>query len=99
MYNVNIGFEWDENKNQENFKKHGITFEEASTIFQSRNFEVFYDPDHSEDELRYIGIGFSVKGRALLVIHSENHTGTKIRIISARLATKKEQQNAWGKLL
>lgn len=91
MYNVLIKFEWDENKNRENLKKHGITFEEAATIFLGPHLEVYYDPEHSEYEMRYIAIGFSERGKALLVVHSENKAGTKIRIISARAATKREQ--------
>jgi uncharacterized protein len=99
MYNVHIRFEWDENKERENLKKHGVTFEEAATIFFGQYFEVFYDPKHSNDEVRYIAIGFSDKGKPLLVVHSENKAGTKIRIISARVATRKEQLSAFGKKL
>ena len=91
-----IKFDWDENKNRENFKKHKITFEEASTIFNNLPFQVFFDPDHSETEERYIAFGFSDWGKGLMVVHCENKTGSVIRIISARVATKKEQKNAFG---
>ena len=99
MYNVhmNIRFEWDEAKNSDNKKKHGVSFEEASTIFSSFPLEVFFDPDSSTDEDRYIAVGFSQKHRLLLVVHCENSRGTLIRIISARKATKKEQKSAFGR--
>lgn len=85
-----IKFIWDENKNKLNIKKHGISFEEAKTIFFNFPLEVFYDPEHSEDEDRYIAFGHSNQDRFLLVVHMENKNGTQIRIISARKATKKE---------
>ncbi len=97
MYNVHTGFEWDPKKEEANLKKHGISFEEASTIFFSRYLEIFYDPEHSIHQIRFIAIGFSNKGRVLLVVHSENMDGTKIRIISAREATKNESLNTFGK--
>ncbi len=98
MYNVHIvvRFVWDDDKNRENIKKHGISFEEAKTIFFNTPLEIFYDPDHSQSEDRYIAVGMSEKGRMLLVVHCENPSGTEIRIISARKATKKEQQTVFG---
>jgi len=98
MYNVHmkIVFEWDENKNTENEKKHGVSFEEASTIFSHSLLGIFFDPDNSTSEDRYIAIGFSIKNRILLVVHCENNKGTIIRIISARKATKKEQRKVYG---
>lgn len=93
---MNLKFEWDENKNAANKKKHGVSFEEASTIFLNFPLEIFFDPDNSAQEERYIAIGFSRKNRLLLVVHCENAKGTIIRIISARNATKREQKSVFG---
>lgn len=98
MYNVHMSlrFVWDENKNQENIKKHGVSFEEAKTVFLNFPLEVFHDPENSKDEERYIAVGFSERGRVLLVVQCENPKGTEIRIISARKTTKQETQNIFG---
>lgn len=98
MYNVHVTlkFVWDENKDHENQKKHGVSFEEAATVFHNFPLEVFHDPEHSELEDRYIAVGFSDRGRILLVVHCENESGTSIRIISARRATKKERTTLFG---
>ncbi len=93
---MNVKFEWNENKNTENKKKHGVSFEEASTVFLNFPLEIFFDPDHSTDENRYIALGFSSSHRLLLVVHCENGKGTVVRIISARKATKKEQKSVFG---
>ncbi len=93
---MNLNFVWDKKKNQLNTKKHRVSFGEAETIFLSRTLEIFYDPDHSEEEDRYIAVGLSHKGRTLLVVHCENEPGTEIRIISARKATPKEAKNFFG---
>lgn len=93
---MKIRFTWDERKNRENIRKHGVSFEEASTIFSGFPLQVYYDPDHSRAEERYIAVGFSERGRALLVVHCENRKGTEIRIISARKATAKERESAFG---
>ena len=89
-------FEWDDSKNRLNRKKHGVDFEEASTIFTSFPLEIFYDPDHSIEEARYIAAGISSRHRILLVVHCENLSGSTIRIISARKATKKEARDIFG---
>lgn len=91
-----VRFEWDQSKNISNKKKHGVSFEEAATVFTRFPLEIFFDPEHSTEEERYIAVGFSQKNRSLLVVHCENSTGAIIRIISARLATKKEQKSAFG---
>ena len=98
MYNVHmtLRFIWDENKNKENIKKHGVSFEEAQTIFLNFPLEVFHDPEHSDSEDRYIAVGFSGKGHVLLVVHCENAKGTEIRIISARRTSKQETQSIFG---
>ena len=98
MYNVSMKmrFVWDEQKNRVNIKKHKVSFEEAQIIFTHFPLEVFFDPDHSNDEDRYLAFGFSDKGRVLLVVHIENLRGTEIRIISARKATKAESKKVFG---
>ena len=93
---MKLRFVWDEQKNKENVKKHKVSFEEAQTIFSHFPLEVFFDPDHSSNENRYLAFGFSDKGRVLLVVHLENSKGTEIRIISARKATKAESKKVFG---
>jgi uncharacterized protein len=82
-------FEWDPEKAKKNRQIHGITFDEASTVFGDTLSLVIYDPLNSEAEDRFIIIGKSHKNRLLVVVHVER--GDKIRIISARKATKKER--------
>lgn len=91
-----VAFDWDEEKNVLNKKKHGISFEEAITIFLSVPLFVFHDPDHSQSEDRFIAFGFSAANRILAVVHCENESGNLVRIISARKATKKEQKKFHG---
>ncbi|KAA3602809.1 MAG: BrnT family toxin [Calditrichaeota bacterium] len=86
-----LHFEWDSNKNQENKKKHKISFEEAKTVFYDDNARLIPDSDHSEKEERFILLGFSEKFRILIVVHCYRKNEEIIRIISARKATKKEQ--------
>lgn len=88
MYKVN--FEWDNNKALINEKKHGITFEEASTVFYDENAILFDDPDHSEAEERFLMLGISEQTKMLIVSHCYRGKDGIIRIISARKATKKE---------
>jgi len=83
-------FEWDPQKAKSNLSKHDISFEEAKTVFEDPLYVDFYDPDHSEAEHRYIIIGESSKNRLLLVAYTER--GDKIRLISARPATKQEEK-------
>jgi len=94
---MTVRFVWDEEKNRENQRKHRVSFEEAVTIFAGLPLQVFHDPDHSIDEERYIAVGVSEKYRVLLVVHCENETGSEVRIISARKATKREQRSAFGR--
>jgi hypothetical protein len=93
---MKIQFDWDAEKDRINRKKHSVSFEEAATVFFNFPLEVYFDPDHSEDEYRYIAIGYSNMQRCLLVVHCENQLGTKIRIISARKATRKEAKDVFG---
>ena len=87
-----IGFAWDIDKNRENKRKHGIDFEEASTAFADENARLKHDPDHSQDENRFILLGFSAKLSVLVVSHTYLSDGKQIRIISARKATRKERE-------
>lgn len=85
-------FDWDENKNQLNKKKHGIDFEEASTVFYDDKALLRDDPDHSENEERFVILGFSSKANLLVVCHCYRLDDEVIRIISARKATTKESR-------
>ena len=87
-----IKFEWDDNKNQANIEKHGISFEEAASVFQDEGALIIADEEHSESEERFILIGFSFKANLLVVCHCYREKDSAIRIISARKADKKERQ-------
>ena len=87
-----IQFEWDDNKNEINKKKHKISFEEARTVFYDDAALVIDDPEHSEDEDRFIILGLSKRANLLVVCHCYRESDTVIRIISARKATKTESQ-------
>lgn len=86
----NLKFEWDENKNTINKSKHNISFEEAQTVFFDELALVIDDPDHSEQEDRFIILGQSSQAKLLVVCHCYRESDTVIRIISARKATKTE---------
>jgi len=83
-------FEWDEEKAAANLAKHGVSFEEARTVFDDPLYVDFYDPDHSSGEHRYIIIGESGHGRLVLVSYTER--GDVTRLISAREATRSERE-------
>ncbi len=83
-------FEWDEEKNDRNIKRHGVGFEEAKTAYNDPFLLTFPDEEHSDIEERYINLGISAKGRILVVIHTERNKN--IRIISSRKATRKERK-------
>lgn len=85
-----MDFEWDENKNQINQKKHGVSFEEARTVFYDEQALLEYDELHSADEDRFRILGCSSKGNILLVVHCIREE-TVIRIISSRKATATEK--------
>lgn len=87
-----IQFEWDDNKNSINIKKHKISFEEASTVFYDENAIVFDDPEHSQDEDRFLIIGVSTSRKICIVSHCYRDDDNIIRLISAREAEKSEQQ-------
>ena len=83
-------FEWNPEKAKSNLAKHGVSFEEASTVFGDTFSETFDDPDHSENEQRFIIIGHSKNGRLLFVSHTDN--GEIVRIISVREVTRAERE-------
>jgi hypothetical protein len=87
-----VCFEWDESKNRENKRKHGVAFEEAQTVFLDENAIRFYDPDHSKDEDRFIMLGISFTLRVLVVCHCYRADDTVVHIISARKADKQEER-------
>ena len=87
-----LNFEWDENKNKINKKKHGISFEEAETVFYDVNALLIADPEHSQEEERFIILGLSYTANLLIVCHCYRASETVIRIISARKATKQEEK-------
>jgi hypothetical protein len=93
-----IVFSWDERKNRENRRKHGVSFEEASTAFADENARLKHDPDHSQDEDRFILLGFSAKLRLLVVSHAYRQEGKQIRIVSARKAARNERKQ-YGQFL
>ena len=86
----NLKFEWDENKNKINQRKHGISFDEVTSVFRDTLAIVFDDPDHSDNEERFLIIGTSDKRGICLVSHCYRGQDQVIRIISARKATKTE---------
>jgi uncharacterized DUF497 family protein len=89
---IAIRFAWDAAKAEENLGKHGVSFEEASTVFADENARLKHDPDHSQDEDRFLLLGFSAKLRLLIVCHAYRENDGVIRIISARKATPNEHR-------
>jgi hypothetical protein len=89
---MSLTFEWDQEKAESNLRKHGVSFEEASTVFKDTLSRTIYDPLHSSfREQRFVTIGLSGCDQLLVVVHCDR--GKKIRIISARRATRRERQN------
>ena len=89
----NLSFEWDSVKAKSNIKKHGVSFEEAQTVFFDEHARRFFDPDHSKDGDRFILLGLSLSLRVLVVCHCHRKDDTVIRIISARKATRNEAKS------
>ena len=83
---------WNDAKNEKNFAKHGVWFEEASTVFADLNALEIFDEDHSQDEERFVLLGMSTLPRLLIVVYCERDENN-VRIISARKATKKEEKD------
>jgi uncharacterized protein len=93
-----IRFEWDPAKAEANKRKHGVSFEEAATAFSDLFARVMYDPDHSNDEDRFILLGMSSSARMLVVCHCYRQDDELIRIISARKADR-DERNQYGQFL
>lgn len=91
-----LRFDWDENKNRANQRKHKVSFEEAQTVFLDENAIRFFDPDHSDDEDRFLMLGMSFALRVVVVCHCYREKDSVIRIISARKADKSEQADYWS---
>ena len=87
-----LRFEWHSTKSAVNAKKHGISFEEAKSVFSDENAKLIADPDHSDDEDRFILLGISIRLRTLVVCHCYRGDDNIIRIISARKATTSERK-------
>ena len=87
-----IEFEWDDAKAASNEKKHGISFDEAKSVFYDESAVQFFDENNSESEDRFLMLGLSNESRVLLVCHCERDSGNSIRIISARKATNNERK-------
>lgn len=88
-----LRFAWNEAKNELNKRRHGVSFEEAQSVFYDEYAVEFHDPDHSEDEDRFMMLGMSFKLRILVVCHCLRDEGATIRIISARKANRGEAKN------
>lgn len=86
-----ISFVWDPAKNNANVTKHGVSFNEAKTVFYDENARVIYDPDHSLEEDRFIILGMSFQANLLVVVHCYREKDSTIRIISARKANRRER--------
>jgi uncharacterized DUF497 family protein len=91
-----LRFEWDKDKNRINQKKHGVSFEEAKSVFYDDQAIQFWDNDHSNEEERFLLLGRSYKMRILIVVHCYREEESVIRIISARKATQNESQQYRG---
>ena len=91
-----LKFEWDKKKDKANTIKHGVSFDEARTVFYDEYAIQFYDPEHSKSEDRFILLGTSYKLNTLVVCHCFREQETTVRIISARKADKDEQQVYWN---
>jgi uncharacterized protein len=85
-----LSFEWDDQKARSNARKHGIAFDEASTVFADTRSLTIRDPAHSQAEERFVTLGTSHRGKLLVVVHTER--GDNIRIISARRASRRERR-------
>jgi uncharacterized DUF497 family protein len=90
---ASLAFEWDSRKASANRKKHGVSFEEASSAFSDEHALVIADPDHSDDEDRFVLLGLSSALRLVVVIHCFRESDDVIRIISARKASRTERSH------
>jgi uncharacterized DUF497 family protein len=92
----NIEFAWDPIKARSNIAKHGVSFEEAQTVFLDENARLIGDPDHSAEEERFVLLGYSFQSRCLMVCHCYREADSVIRLISARRATAHEEKEYWS---
>jgi uncharacterized DUF497 family protein len=92
----NIAFDCDPQKAQSNLAKHCVSFEEAQTVFLDENARLIDDPDHSKEEERFVLLGYSFQGRCLVVHHCYRESDAVIRLISARRATAREEEEYWS---
>jgi uncharacterized protein len=92
----NIKFAWDPRKAQSNLAKHGVSFEEAQSVFLDDDARLIDDPDHSAQEERFLLLGFSFAVRCLIVSHCYRESDSVIRLISARRATPQEEKMYWS---
>ena len=93
-----LRFSWDEAKARQNLRKHKVSFEEAETAFLDEQALLLDDPDHSDTEDRFLLLGMTAALRVLSVCHCVRESGSRIRLISARRATKAEQRQHWERL-
>ena len=91
-----VRFEWDETKNQSNIRKHQVSFLEAKSVFYDPKALLIHDPDHSEDEDRFVMLGMTEKARLLIVCHCYREEDEVIRLISARKANTAEKMQYGG---
>jgi uncharacterized DUF497 family protein len=92
-----LAVEWDPKKSSTNKRKHGVSFEEDQTVFSDEKALFMHDPDHSDEEDRFILLGLSYKIRVLVVCHCYRESDEVIRIISARMADRFEQKQYWDR--
>lgn len=98
---MNYNFEWDANKAKSNVFKHHISFEDSTSVFRDEHMISMFDEEHNENEDRWVTIGMDINTKTLVVIHTYifiDNENCNIRIISARKATKKEQQIYFGEI-
>jgi len=91
----NIEFAWDQRKARSNLVKHGVSFEEARTVFLDENARLINDPDRSGEEERFVLLGYSFQARCLIVSHCFRESESVIRLISARRAAAREEELYW----
>ena len=91
LYSIAVELEWDPDKDESNRKKHGVSFLEASTVFDDPLAETVPDPRHSENEFRFLTVGYTSAGRLVVVAHTDREEIT--RIITARPAKPSERRN------
>ncbi len=90
-----MDFAWDRRKARANLRKHGVSFEEAQTVFLDDTARLIDDPDHSDEEDRFVLLGYSFRARCLIVSHCYRESDSVIRLISARRATAPEEEVYW----